>query len=422
MICLLLLQKLIELSVVQKQQSMKTVVTVTLENEMDLVLIQKRCGRLADLLFLTMSGKATFTTAVTEICREIIEETNLGVLDLAIDYAQKKYSLVATAHYPTEFNSIEKEDGINYARKLVSSFSTISDDRISSLQLRLTLPRSAGLDEQRINFITAYFENEEPLNAYDEIKRKNTLQEEQLKEWRFINDKKSEFLSIASHELKTPLTTVKAYTQLALLSDNKECSDTVRKYLQKIEAQTNKINGLIQQLLDVSKLEAGIFYLKPDKVAFKEFIEDIVSVHKHVLPQNTLELVVKDDCEITIDKLRIEQVISNILMNASKYSAPKSTIHISAFCNDNYMQIEIRDEGIGMAAKAQQNVFEKFFREESNSIQYSGLGMGLYIASRIIEQHKGKIWLESEKDKGSTFYFTLPFDKEVQPAAKQLVV
>jgi signal transduction histidine kinase len=401
---------------------MKTVVTITLENEMDLVLIQKRCGRLADLLLLTMSGKATFTTAVTEICREVIEETNLGVLELSLDHLHNKYSLAATVTFPREFSTVQKEEGITYAKKLVSSFDVASDENNTSLQLRLTLPRSAGLTIERINFIKAYFENEEPLNAYDEIKRKNTLQEEQLKEWRFINEKKSEFLSIASHELKTPLTTVKAYTQLALMSDNKECSDTVRKYLHKIESQTNKINGLIQQLLDVSKLEAGMFYLKPDKVSFKEFIEDIVSVHRQVLPQNTLELNVKDDCEITIDKLRIEQVISNILMNASKYSAPKSTIHVLAFCKENNMQIEISDEGIGMATNAQKNVFEKFFREESNAAQYSGLGMGLYIASRIIEQHKGKIWLESEKDKGSTFYFTLPFDKEVQPASKQLAV
>jgi signal transduction histidine kinase len=400
---------------------MKPVVIITLENEMDLVLIQKRCGKLGELLKLTISGRATFITAVTEICREVIEETDRGEVAFGIEYQDKKYSLVATINYPSEFASISSQNGIIYAKKLITYFDSYSSESLTTLVLRLSLPRSSLIDQQRISEITRYFAEEEPVNAYDEIKRKNFIQEEELKEWRHLNDQKSEFLSIASHELKTPLTTIKAYTQLALQTDPEACSEPVRKFLKKIESQTIKMNNLIQQLLDISKLESGVLTLSYDKVSMKEFIEDIVNVHTQVLPNHSLSLEVHEDHELTLDKLRIEQVISNIIMNAAKYSAAGSAIEVSVKFIDGEMQLEVKDQGIGMSVMAQQNAFQKFYREETVAAQYAGLGMGLYIASRIIAEHNGRMWINSTQGKGSSFYFSLPQEIKKQDIATEAI-
>src|SRR4051812_1569019 len=107
---------------------MKPVVTITLENEMDLVLIQKRCGKLSELLYLTLSSKATFITAVSEVSREVIEETNRGILEFSLENKNNKYALVATISYPKEFTSINSQEGVKYARKLITQVETIQGE------------------------------------------------------------------------------------------------------------------------------------------------------------------------------------------------------------------------------------------------------------------------------------------------------
>jgi signal transduction histidine kinase len=126
----------------------------------------------------------------------------------------------------------------------------------------------------------------------------------------------------------------------------------------------------------------------------------------------------KEDVIARVDRLRLEQVFSNILVNAAKYSTEKTPILVSAAVDsDKMLRVSVTDEGIGMSEQNIRRVFEKFFRADEISRSYSGLGMGLYIASKIITGHGGRIWIESKLDVGSTFHFTVPYVRISQPAS-----
>ncbi len=181
-------------------------------------------------------------------------------------------------------------------------------------------------------------------------------------------------------------------------------------YLSKINTQSDKLYKLIQQLLDVSKVETGQLDFTMEEVAMNNYIENTVSLISKSIPRHIVDIELKEDVIARIDKLRLEQVFSNILINAAKYSKETTVIRVqTAVLPGNMLRVSIRDEGIGMSEQNIKRVFEKFFRAEEVTRSYSGLGMGLYIASRIVSGHGGTMWIDSEVDKGSTFHFTVPF-------------
>jgi signal transduction histidine kinase len=259
-----------------------------------------------------------------------------------------------------------------------------------------------------------YFQKDYPDSPYEQVKQmKDALnkitmeQEEQLIRSRYVNEEKTEFLSIASHELKTPLTTIKAFAQLAI---DEQDADTVRMYLGKINTQSDKLYKLIQQLLDVSRIEGGRMDFNLEEIAMNQYIRETVALISKSIPSHRVLVDLKEDVIAMIDKLRMEQVFSNILVNAAKYSNENTVIRVMTNVHpDNTLHISFQDEGIGMSAQNIQRVFEKFFRVEEISRTYSGLGMGLYIASRIVTGHNGSIWIDSEVDIGSTFHLSIPF-------------
>jgi signal transduction histidine kinase len=396
------------------------VTRLSLENEMDLVLGHKRSIRLGEMLSLSLSSQTAFTTAISECCREVIEKTGSGLLIVQIAKEDNKLFLIATIRYkdpgPGKHHKPSRHNPLEYAKRLVSHFVMYTDDFLNNIELRINIPQSRRLTEERIAEITDYFRNENPSSPYEQVKRKKeelnkiaSEQEEQLIRSRYVNEKKTEFLSIASHELKTPLTTIKAFTQLAL-AEGEGCSETIRMYLAKINLQADKLNKLIHQLLDISKVETGQMDFTMEEVSMNGYINETVALLAKSIPTNPFLIDLQDDVIAGIDKLRLEQVFSNILVNAAKYSKERSPIRItSAIEPGKFLRISIRDEGIGMSERNMQRVFEKFFRAEETARSYSGLGMGLYIASRIINGHGGRIWIDSELDVGSTFHFTIPY-------------
>jgi two-component system sensor histidine kinase/response regulator len=221
-------------------------------------------------------------------------------------------------------------------------------------------------------------------------------------------NKKDEFISIASHELKTPLTSVKGYMQLLDRSIEKGDLPTVKKHLSKAQTQLEKLNGLIADLLDISKIENG--KLKFNK---KDFVID-------VLLDNVIEIIHQSNPEFKIvktgsvttpiygDESRIEQVIINFLTNAIKYSPGTNEISINLRREEDNIYLGVRDYGIGIDLSQQNNVFEKFFRVEETAIQFQGLGIGLYISAEIIRRHGGMIGVNSKPGQGSEFYFNIP--------------
>lgn len=390
-------------------------VKISLENEMDLVLAHKKSISVAAKLGLTIATQTTFGTAVSEISRTVIEHTDTGVLQIGLEINGGRYSLKAiiTCDNCVGFNSYDT--GFYYAQKLVPEFSLTEEPNNKVIMIRMGLPRSLKLDPLKTNMLVKYFQLSEPLNAYEEIKVRNTTlnriteeQEEELRRSKIIDEKKTEFISIASHEIKTPITIIKAYTQIAKSMAAKQSTE-LQTILGKVDFQTSKLLALVQQLLDVSKLENGSLQYKPERMEMNAFILDAVQVIQHILPDNVVSVQTCEDTWINIDRLRMDQVISNILTNAAKYSAAGTEIKVSCMrLPDGNMQISIKDRGIGMSEDSIKSAFDKFYRDKDVLHSHSGLGMGLYVASKIVTDHGGRIWVESEEGKGSVFYFSLP--------------
>ena len=222
-------------------------------------------------------------------------------------------------------------------------------------------------------------------------------------------EKKDEFIGIASHELKTPLTTAKAYIQL--LERNLK-SDLNRKYVMKASDHIAKLNMLISDLLDVSKIQAGKLKLNIKDFKLDEMIHETVEGMQHSVNNHKIE--VKGDSEITItgDKERIEQVLINFISNAVKYSPNSNKVLVNVKDLGEQAEVSVTDYGIGIPKDKLKNLFQKFYRVEEAAFKFQGLGIGLYISAEIIKRHKGSVHVESEEGKGSTFTFKLPL-KEI---------
>jgi signal transduction histidine kinase len=390
---------------------------LSLENEMDLVLGHKRSIRLGEMLNLSVASQTSFTTAISECCREVLERTGSGLLLVHILQEGDKSFLTATIRYKDPEIELSSTYGaLDYAKRLVTYFTVYKEEFLNNIELRISIPRGARLTAAKIGQIIEAFKKENPSSPYEQVKlKKEELkqiaadQEEQLIRSRYVNDKKTEFLSIASHELKTPLTTIKAFTQLALMEAD-DLPENIRMYLNKINIQSEKLNKLVQQLLDISKVESGQLDFSMEEMPMNVYIRDTVLLIAKSIPNHPISIDVKEDVVARIDKLRLEQVFSNLLVNAAKYSDERSPIRVSAALeSDKMLRISVLDEGIGMSEQNIRRVFEKFFRAEEIARSYSGLGMGLYIASKIIHAHGGRIWIDSQLDVGSTFHFSIPY-------------
>ena len=180
-------------------------------------------------------------------------------------------------------------------------------------------------------------------------------------------------------------------------------------HLKKIDIQARKIQTLIQQLLDIAKVENGQAHYNNEQVDFNSYFSDMADLITQLVPTHQLIIELGETRLLFIDKLRIEQVIMNIAGNAAKYSAPGTCISIStSIAETGDLIIAVKDEGIGMSADELQKVFGKFYRVESVIKKYNGFGMGLYISSKIINDHGGELWAESTGSSGSTFKIRLP--------------
>jgi two-component system sensor histidine kinase VicK len=224
--------------------------------------------------------------------------------------------------------------------------------------------------------------------------------------------RKNDFIAMASHELKTPLTSLKAYIQLLGQKLKKSDDPFIVNALVRANSQINKMSSLIYGFLDLSRLEAGRLQLKLQVFDINKLVSDIITEtnvanYKH-------KIVFKPVAYTTInaDMEKIGQVVSNFLNNAIKYSPGGSTVTVQIKTVAGLVVVSVADTGIGIKSKDQEKVFQRFYRAESEHIKtVSGFGIGLYLASEIIQRHKGKIWVESDGETGSVFYFSLPLSK-----------
>lgn len=222
--------------------------------------------------------------------------------------------------------------------------------------------------------------------------------------------KKDEFISIASHELKTPLTSVKGYMQLLGRSVEKGDIPTVKKHLDKAHIQLEKLNELIADLLDISKIESGKLKFNKKGFAIDDLLDSVIDIIHQTNPEFNIHRKGKVGLEVFADEMRIEQVIINFLTNAIKYSPGTSEIEINVNVLGDKVYVGVRDFGIGIGPDQQKSVFDKFYRVEETAIHFQGLGIGLFISAEIIKRHGGEVGVKSTLGEGSEFYFILPIN------------
>jgi two-component system sensor histidine kinase/response regulator len=260
-------------------------------------------------------------------------------------------------------------------------------------------------------FYRLYEQNRVLNEMQDSLKKEIEFRKTAQQEAQAASKRKDEFMSIASHELKTPLASLKAYVQLMERSLDKD--DKVRAYVDRTLVQINKLNNLIVDLLDTSRIENGKLKLNESLFNFGKLIKDSVEMISQTYPDYEIRILGGSDVLLLGDELRLEQVILNYLTNAIKYSPDAKMIEIECSTENGNLVVAVRDFGIGIPKQNQAEVFQKFYRVEETARRFQGLGIGLYICFEIIRRHRGKCWLESEPGRGSTFYFSLPVANQI---------
>jgi two-component system phosphate regulon sensor histidine kinase PhoR len=249
---------------------------------------------------------------------------------------------------------------------------------------------------------------------------------------REIDKLKDEFVSVVSHELRTPLTSIKGYTQhllrrmerqaQALAGDTGALSPMATyeyRSLSIIQSQAEHLERLVNDLLDLSHLQRGRLPLHPAPFKLSEILDEVVRWAQVSTEQHEIQLEIHaDDTTVVGDRARIMQVAGNILDNALKYSPDGGVVRVQLDANPLEFSVSVTDQGMGVNPDAQQHIFDRFYRVNNlMSRQYSGIGLGLYVARAIIEAHGGRIWVESQEGQGSTFSFTLPRLPQAAPNA-----
>lgn len=223
-----------------------------------------------------------------------------------------------------------------------------------------------------------------------------------------LSDKKDEFLSIASHELKTPLTSIKASIQL--IERSLTGNEKISMFAGKASEQLMRLERLIADLLDVSKINSGKLVYNNTVFYFREMLKEVVQSIQNTTHTHQIIIEHSDKVILLGDRFRLEQVIYNFLSNAIKYSPGADKVIVTSKIKEGYLVVSVQDFGIGIAPENLSKTFDRYYRVDDTAMRFQGLGLGLFISAEIIRRHNGHCWVESEPGKGSTFFFSLPLN------------
>ena len=221
--------------------------------------------------------------------------------------------------------------------------------------------------------------------------------------------RKNDFIGMASHELKTPLTSLTALIQVLQQKVQENGDSFMGNALARANSQTKRMAGLINGFLNVSRLESGKLLIEQHPFELNTLISEMIEEMRFSINTHTFIFEPAGELVVDADREKIGSVLSNLLSNAVKYSPRGKIVTVKCTASDEMATIGVRDEGIGINPQDMERLFDRYYRVQSEHTRHiSGFGVGLYLSAEIIERHGGRIWAESEKDKGSTFYFTLP--------------
>lgn len=225
-----------------------------------------------------------------------------------------------------------------------------------------------------------------------------------------IERRKDDFLSIASHELKTPLTTIKGLVQIMQRTMPADINEKFKTVLNKAAMYIDRLNNLIAELLDVSRIQTGNIELHKEFFDFDKAVHEAVEAIQAGTKSHEIQVVGASGARVEADESHIVQVINNLVSNAVKYSPDDKVIFVHLSRVSNFAKFSITDNGMGIRQEDQKKIFDRFFRVGDIQQRFPGMGIGLYICDQIIKNHGGTLWVESEFGKGSTFSFTLPLN------------
>ncbi|RYD70817.1 MAG: hypothetical protein EOP53_24725 [Sphingobacteriales bacterium] len=227
-----------------------------------------------------------------------------------------------------------------------------------------------------------------------------------------LDEQKNLFIGMASHELKTPITTVKGYVQLLQDMYVESTDNFLKNSLDKIHKQIETLTDLISDLLDLSKIKAGSLHYNKEDFDIAALVEEILSSTRHTNPYHHIEFKAENNALVNADRNRIGQVLINFLTNAIKYSPESKFVSVEIKKEKDNVVVTVEDKGIGIVKSDQEKIFERFYRVEGkNEKTFPGFGIGLFISAEIIKKHAGQIGVKSEQGVGSVFYFSLPLLK-----------
>lgn len=234
---------------------------------------------------------------------------------------------------------------------------------------------------------------------------------EDITERRAIQQRKDDFLSIASHELKTPLTTIVGYMQLMERLMPPESSDKFRTIVAKTGRYVHRLNHLLTELLDVSRIQTGNIELHREEFDFDRMVIETIEGIRAASPTRKIEVSGFTGLMYNGDESHLVQVVSNLLSNALKYSPDNQSVRVQLTKISDFIKLSVTDRGMGIGDDELTKVFDRFYRVGEVQRHFPGMGIGLYICQQIIHNHNGTIWVESKKNEGSTFSFTLPVNQ-----------
>ena len=240
------------------------------------------------------------------------------------------------------------------------------------------------------------------------------------KEHEEIDEAKTQFISMTSHELRSPMTPLKAQLQMIEQNYYGKINNKQRSALEIVIRNANRLDKIIVDFLEISRIESARLKFEFKKTDLSKTVKDTVIFMKGFMPEKNIKLILKAGKLpiIEVDADRLNQVLQNLISNAIKFSNPGTAVEITANHEKNNILFSVKDEGVGISLQDKQHLFEPFFQaKQTINGRYGGTGLGLAICKGVVEAQKGKIWVESQLGKGSTFYFTVPMKpvKEIVP-------
>jgi signal transduction histidine kinase len=248
------------------------------------------------------------------------------------------------------------------------------------------------------------------LKILDELQSAKRELEMVNREFKEIDETRMKFIGIASHELKTPLTAIKANIDFILSEREGKVPEYMKSYLLTIQRNTNRIQMRMDQMLDISRMKSDRLLFNREQILLSEVILGYVNEVAHVEKNISTQIDMAPDLTIYADRTALHDIFINLLSNAFKFTGDGGRISIAASQKNGSILVEIRDTGIGIPEDKLPMIFDEFYQVEGG--KHGGTGLGLAIAKRLVEEHGGNIWVESQVGKGSTFFFTLPLSAE----------